>query len=124
MIYDINITDGKSGLVSFIVPDRLVAGPEKLLQQVMILLFSDDGDFIDYAGGGSVSQTLDDTILSAETSRIKEAIYSNAYEGLPPSESLDDLVITAVPGTSGSAVGINISVTTVDGVSTNTVINI
>ena len=123
MSYDINITNKEPGLVQFELPSRIIKGTRKLLQQVMILLLSDDGQFIEYVGGKSNNASLNDDVLISEAARVTEIINNTSSVNVPDSERLEELEITKIEE-EGTYARVNVSVTAVNQDIDSTILNL
>ena len=123
MSYDMSILNRESGLVKFKVPDNLATGLNKLLQQVMILLMSDDGELINYVGGQANNQALTPDVLVREAARVTQAIDESTSVDIPDDERLEDLEILKLDE-SGTYTRINVSVVAVSSAADSVIINL
>jgi len=112
MYMDMRILKGNTGLVLFELPENAASGSLKLLQQVIALLFSDDGEFVEYIGGRANSSSISEALLSRESSRILDTVQENTPENASDDERLGSLLFDKLD-VSGTRVNIMITVTSV-----------
>jgi hypothetical protein len=110
MTYDMQIFGAVPGLVNFSVPSDITNGVNKLMHRVIILLFSDDGELINYIKGSANTQSLKEEILTRETARVVETLNSNTDSDAPDDEVIQTLTLALLEG-KGSHVTLDISVT-------------
>lgn len=123
MAYDLKILNNRSGRIDFVLPDSPVEGASKLMQRVIITLFSDDGSLIKFAKGSANANGLTETMLTNETNRVKELLFNNTPAHYPDSERLSTLSLLSVENNKGSA-QIEIALTSADMHTDNITINL
>ena len=123
MAYDLKIFDNKAGSIKFVLPDSGIDGTGKLVQRVVISLFSDNGELIKFTKGSANATALTETLLVNETNRVKELLFNNTPAHYPDSEKLDALSLKSL-NSSGSSASIEVSVTSVDMSTDNITINL
>jgi len=123
MSYDMVIMKESPGEVRFELPTRAVYGTHKLMQRVILLLFSDDGELSSYVGGQTNAQSLTDSVMIRETARVFDAINGDLPSDYTDDEKLDSMELNKLE-MQGTSVSIDISVTTVSGNIESTIINL
>ena len=113
MSYDMQIFQNIPGSIQFEIPLDLTDGTSKLLQRVVIILFADNGELIQYTNGSANTRALTEDVLIRETARVAEVLQLNTTIDTPDSEILDELVLSNL-NAEGSSARINIAMTAVN----------
>jgi hypothetical protein len=109
MTFDLEIFKSVPGIIEYTAPKSVVTGTRKMLQRVLAILLSDDGDLIKYVGGGANASALTDIILVGESGRVADVMNKTTPRDAPDSEVLAELDIRRLEQ-KGSKVRIDISV--------------